>query len=720
MPSGVRITSDNLSGKTATVTFLPLTGGTVSIGSKTIPFNYIADYVYGTYEIYVPLYDYMYEIEVVETTSTPTPTATIEITLTSTPTPTLTSTPTLTETSTPTSTPTSTLTSTPTPTLTNTSSSSGGQAYFANLSFSTNTQGSFVNNQTLACNSLSCLQLTTCYSTAGTNAYFSNYVPEVGDKLHNDATLTTYYVGTNGYYIKLDTFNLLYVVNGIIASVDDCPTPTPTPTLTSTSTAAPTPTLTSTPTPTPTLTSTTTSTPTQTLTSTPTQTLTSTPTQTLTSTPTQTLTSTPTLTLTSTSTNTPTNTPTQTITTASLYFTMQEVGSDVVLTGEGTVNLTSFTLISASTGVFPGVRASGTPSVLAIGPSLNGNGQQYRDLLMTGPTSIGSGVDFDFADSFDNTGDRFGFGPNQRNIFVPIGYSGEQLSGNVTLTNTSLSTLGVTSGTYTWNYGNGNVVELVVYDSPTPTPTQTLTSTPTQTLTSTPTSTNTPTQTLTSTPTNSPTPTLTNTSTPTSTTPSGSTPMALVFIESGDDAQFTGSISTDIGSYMVANTGATWFGFQTSGLVDINANDLEYYMDWMGHVTGTTNNTNGVIESNVPQSSGGTDLYGNAKESYKFETVEIPANSVRGNAYYSIFVPHSLLNNSTQVYTQIGVNFNNQPTSLVNTNTDSGLRVIDVVYSGPNYWNGTYRVFTNVTGFSVGSAGVLDSTNNYFRGSTLS
>jgi hypothetical protein len=196
--------------------------------------------------------------------------------------------------------------------------------------------------------------------------------------------------------------------------------------------------------------------------------------------------------------------------------------------------------------------------------------------------------------------------------------------------------------------------------------------------------------------------------------------MALVFIESGDDAQFTGSISTDIGSYMVANTGATWFGFQTSGLVDINANDLEYYMDWMGHVTGTTNNTNGVIESNVPQSSGGTDLYGNAKESYKFETVQIPANSVRGNAYYSIFVPHSLLNNSTQVYTQIGVNFNNQPTSLVNTNTDSGLRVIDVVYNGPNYWNGTYRVFTNVTGFSVGSAGVLDLTNNYFRGSTLS
>jgi hypothetical protein len=114
MPTGVRITSTNLSGKTATVTFLPLTGGTVNIGSKTIPFNYVADYLYGTYEIYIPLYDYTYELEVVAPTTTPTPTPTV------TSTPTLTAT--LTETPEPTSTPTLTSTSTvtSTPTLTNT------------------------------------------------------------------------------------------------------------------------------------------------------------------------------------------------------------------------------------------------------------------------------------------------------------------------------------------------------------------------------------------------------------------------------------------------------------------------------------------------------------------------------------------------------------------------------------------------------------------------
>jgi hypothetical protein len=126
MPTGVRITSTNLSGKTATVTFLPLTGGTVNIGSKTIPFNYVADYLYGTYEIYIPLYDYTYELEVVAPTNTPTPTPTVtstpNLTATFNETPGPTSTPTLTSTQTLTATNTTTPTLTSTPTVTSTSS----------------------------------------------------------------------------------------------------------------------------------------------------------------------------------------------------------------------------------------------------------------------------------------------------------------------------------------------------------------------------------------------------------------------------------------------------------------------------------------------------------------------------------------------------------------------------------------------------------------------
>jgi len=62
MIQGIRITSTNLSGLTANVTFLPTTGGTINLGSELIPFNNIMDYPYGTYELAVPLYDRTYEI----------------------------------------------------------------------------------------------------------------------------------------------------------------------------------------------------------------------------------------------------------------------------------------------------------------------------------------------------------------------------------------------------------------------------------------------------------------------------------------------------------------------------------------------------------------------------------------------------------------------------------------------------------------------------------
>ena len=64
MIQGIRITSTNLSGLTANVTFLPTTGGTIDLGSEVIPFDNISDYPYGTYELDVNLYDRIYEIVV--------------------------------------------------------------------------------------------------------------------------------------------------------------------------------------------------------------------------------------------------------------------------------------------------------------------------------------------------------------------------------------------------------------------------------------------------------------------------------------------------------------------------------------------------------------------------------------------------------------------------------------------------------------------------------
>ena len=62
MIQGIRITSTNLSGATADVTFYPTTGGSTSLGTQTIPFNNISDYPYGTYDLSVAEYDRTYEI----------------------------------------------------------------------------------------------------------------------------------------------------------------------------------------------------------------------------------------------------------------------------------------------------------------------------------------------------------------------------------------------------------------------------------------------------------------------------------------------------------------------------------------------------------------------------------------------------------------------------------------------------------------------------------
>jgi hypothetical protein len=64
MIQGIRITSENLSGETALVTFLPATGGTINLSGQTIPFNNITDYPYGTYQLFVAEYNRTYTVSV--------------------------------------------------------------------------------------------------------------------------------------------------------------------------------------------------------------------------------------------------------------------------------------------------------------------------------------------------------------------------------------------------------------------------------------------------------------------------------------------------------------------------------------------------------------------------------------------------------------------------------------------------------------------------------
>jgi hypothetical protein len=58
MSATVKIGSNNYSGETADIVFLPETGGTVNIGVQTIPYDFVTNYFYGTYNLYFSGYDY--------------------------------------------------------------------------------------------------------------------------------------------------------------------------------------------------------------------------------------------------------------------------------------------------------------------------------------------------------------------------------------------------------------------------------------------------------------------------------------------------------------------------------------------------------------------------------------------------------------------------------------------------------------------------------------
>jgi hypothetical protein len=144
------ISSVNYNGLSAVITFYPETGGTINIGTHTLPYNYVSDYLFGEYTLSFPdfggstctLYveenscpfllqengDYIFQENnykiCVDIAQSPTPTPTISITPSITPsltpseTPTPSITPSLTpsETPTPSVTPTVSITPTPTPT----------------------------------------------------------------------------------------------------------------------------------------------------------------------------------------------------------------------------------------------------------------------------------------------------------------------------------------------------------------------------------------------------------------------------------------------------------------------------------------------------------------------------------------------------------------------------------------------------------------------------
>jgi hypothetical protein len=128
--------------------------------------------------------------------------------------------------------------------------------------------------------------------------------------------------------------------------------------------------------------------------------------------------------------------------------TLEQVGANVVATGNGPINLTglTFNLIATTT---PGVAA--VVGQIQTGPFSGPLLDFYSGF--TGPPNFGSG----FANvATDGSGDFVGIFSAFGLLEVPHGYvSGAALSDSMIFNSATFVSLGVTPGTYVWSWGTG-------------------------------------------------------------------------------------------------------------------------------------------------------------------------------------------------------------------------------------------------------------------------
>jgi hypothetical protein len=133
--------------------------------------------------------------------------------------------------------------------------------------------------------------------------------------------------------------------------------------------------------------------------------------------------------------------------------TILEVGSDVIMSGSGSLNVTG--LIEGSVQTAGGI--NGTLGYWVIGQTNPFFARKFfGSNLNVYPNSFGSG----YTAPTSYSGDTFGIqnGSLGKDIVLPLGYtSGSPLSGTATFANKTISSMGLTPGTYLYDWGSDSI-----------------------------------------------------------------------------------------------------------------------------------------------------------------------------------------------------------------------------------------------------------------------
>lgn len=126
-----------------------------------------------------------------------------------------------------------------------------------------------------------------------------------------------------------------------------------------------------------------------------------------------------------------------------------QIGSSVVASGSGSFDLTDLTNYNFAPWTNSGWIAPNSYDVI-------GSGSIYAWYGFTGPSVFGS-TTVAGGPASSNTGELVGIAPGFPALYIPTDYvSGDSFSSSSTWDATSLADLGLTPGTYVWNWGSGD------------------------------------------------------------------------------------------------------------------------------------------------------------------------------------------------------------------------------------------------------------------------
>jgi len=151
---------------------------------------------------------------------------------------------------------------------------------------------------------------------------------------------------------------------------------------------------------------------------------------------------------------------------ATFIESIEQSGTNVVVIGSGTINTASLTL-QPSTGTIQFAGLVPTNADLANGPTSLTFVSEYDGI--TGAPSFGTGS---LTKANNGLGDAVGLYGASNFLALPTSYvSGSPLSDSSSYTSTTLATLGITVGTYTWKWGSGPTADSFILYAGTTVPT---------------------------------------------------------------------------------------------------------------------------------------------------------------------------------------------------------------------------------------------------------